>query len=234
MKKITWFLALVVMVAACNRNKERPGGYQGYEGSNNRILDKPNSSNGGFDDLVADYESKDRLIWQKPEMVIERLGNLAEKTVVDIGAGTGFFALRLVPVAKHVIATEIDQRFINFMDSAKVELPANIRSRFETRLVEPDDSKLRPGEANAAIIVNTYMYIGNRVDYMKQLRRGIAKGGMVLIVEYKEKNIPVGPPTSIKIPLSTTEKELKMAGFKNIIADDTSLDYQYIVTAVNE
>jgi hypothetical protein len=101
-------------------------------------------------------------------------------------------------------------------------------------LVDVDDAKLKKGETNAVIIVNTYMYIQNRVDYMKKLRQGIAKGGKVLIVDYKEKNIPVGPPVSIKVPLSMVEKELKQAGFKQINSDDTSLDYQYIITAINE
>ena len=66
-----------------------------------------------------------------------------------------------------------------------------------------------------------------------KLKAGIAKGGKILIVDYKEKNIPVGPPVSIKLPLSMVEKELKQAGFSQIISDDTSLDYQYIITAVN-
>lgn len=223
------FISFMMVTAhSCIQNQEKPGGYQGNQ---NTEVDKKNN---GFNDLVSDFESKDRLIWQKPDMVINRLGDLSTQTVVDLGAGTGFFAFRLVPKAKKVIALDIDKRFITFMDSAKVELSPELRTRFETRLVDTDNPKLNKGEANAVIIVNTYMYIQNRVEYMKRLREGIAKGGTVLIVDYKEKNIPVGPPVSIKLPLSTVEKELKQAGFKQIKADDTSLDYQYIITAVNE
>lgn len=214
-------------MAACKPNSEKPGGFQGTDL-------KDNNKNGGFDDLVADFNSKDRLIWQKPDMVINRLGELSTQTVVDLGAGTGFFAFRMVEKAKKVIALDIDQRFITFMDSAKQELSPELRPRFETRLVDTDNPKLKNGEANAVIIVNTYMYLQNRVDYLKHLRQGVAKGGKVLIVDYKEKNIPVGPPVNIKVPLSTVEKELKQAGFKQINSDDTSLDYQYIVTAVND
>jgi SAM-dependent methyltransferase len=219
---------VIISVFACKQNQEKPGGYQTSERPN----DKKNPN--GFDDLVADFESKDRLIWQKPEMVIRLLGDISDKTVADLGAGTGFFAFRIVPNAKKVIAIDIDPRFITFMDSAKSELPLEYRDRFETRLVDTDNAKLKSGEVNAVIIVNTYMYISNRVEYMKKLRQGVAKNGKVLIVDYKEKNIPVGPPVSIKVPLSIVEKELKEAGFKNIIADDTSLDYQYIITAENK
>jgi SAM-dependent methyltransferase len=229
--RIGILLTLTYLIGSCDQQtRERPGGYQTSE----TPTDKKNKKDGDFDDLVADYESRDRLIWQKPDMVIRRLGDLSTKTVADLGAGTGFFAFRVVPKAKKTIALDIDPRFIAFMDSAKTELNADLRARFEARLVDVDNPKLKKGEADAVIIVNTYMYIGNRVGYMQRLRQGVAKGGMVLIVDYKEKNIPVGPPANTKVALSQVEKELKQAGFSTITSDDTSLDYQYIVTAINE
>ncbi len=230
MKKVRNFCLIFsasILLFSCRQNQEKPGGYQRGSTTNEKNYN-------GFNDLVADYESRDRLIWQKPEMVIQRLGDLSQKTVVDLGAGTGFFAFRIVPKAKRVLAQDIDQRFINFMDSSKMELPIEYRIKFETRLGELNDPKIRKGEADAVIIVNTYMYIQNRVDYMKKLRAGLAKNAMVLIVDYKEKNIPVGPPVNLKVPLSTVERELKSAGFKSIQSDDTSLDYQYIITAISE
>jgi SAM-dependent methyltransferase len=223
--------ALIVAVWACQQNRERPGGYQT---SDTTAIQTGIKKTGTFDDLVSDYNSRDRLIWQKPDMVINRLGDLSNKTVVDLGAGTGFFAFRVIPKAKKTIALDIDQRFVSLMDSAKRELPSELRNRFEARLVEPDNPKLKKGEADAVIIVNTYMYISERVAYMQRLRQGMSKGGLVLIVDYKEKTIPVGPPVSAKVPLAMVEKELKQAGFKVTVLDDTSLDYQYIVTAVNQ
>jgi SAM-dependent methyltransferase len=228
--KFLFFALSLIALNACEQNRERPGGYQSNDAHATHNHDTPN----GIDDIRQDWESRDRLVWQKPDMIIKRLGDLSQKTVADLGAGTGFFAFRLVSMAKKTIALDIDPRFITFMDSAKKEMNAELRSRFEARLVELDDAKLKKGEVDAVIIVNTYMYIGERVAYMQKMRQGIAKGGMVLIVDYKEKNIPVGPPTSAKVALSAVEKELKQAGFKNIKSDDTSLDYQYIITATNE
>lgn len=231
--KFLFFATLLIVLNACNQNRERPGGYQSSDTqtSNTGEGDKKNNE---VNDIRQDWESRDRLVWQKPDMVIKRLGDLSQKTVADLGAGTGFFAFRLVPIAKKTIALDIDPRFITFMDSAKNEMNTELRARFEARLVDTDNAKLKKGEVDAVIIVNTYMYISDRVPYMQKLRQGVAKGGMVLIVDYKEKNIPVGPPTNSKVALSTVEKELKQAGFKNIKSDDTSLDYQYIITATNE
>lgn len=184
--------------------------------------------------LKEDYEENHRYIWQKPDMIIQQLGDIAEKIVVDLGAGEGYFTFRLVPKAKKVIAVDIDQRYLTYIDSLKSVLPEHFRPRLETRLALLNDAKLQQGEANVVVMVNTYMYLQNRVAYLKRLKKGIATGGKILIVDYKERNLPVGPPSNIKVPLATVEKELLAAGFRNIKSDDTSLDYQYIITASNE
>ncbi len=191
----------------------------------------PAAGQGNFDGLVSDFESKDRVIWQKPDMVISLLGDLTGQTVADIGAGTGYFTFRLVPQAQKVIGIDIDQRFIAFMDSIKVHLPERLRDRFESRLAQPDDPGLRPGEADAVVIVNTYGYMENRIKYLKTLRKGIAAGGRLLIIDFKKNNLPLGPEEQFKVSSNQVEQELAAAGFTGIRIDKKTLDYQYIVLA---
>lgn len=191
----------------------------------------PRTGAGSFENLVADYESKDRGIWQKPNMVISLLGDLEGKTVADIGAGTGYFTFRMVPKAKKVIGIDIDQRFIDFMDSVKVRVDVRYRDRFETRLAKPDDPLLRPEEVDAVVLVNTYGYIQNRVKYLKTLWKGIAPGGRLLIIDFKKNNLPIGPSEEYKVALSQVERELLTSGFSIDKVDQDALDYQYIILA---
>lgn len=184
--------------------------------------------------LKDDYEKNSRYIWQKPDMIIQQLGDLSQKIVVDLGAGEGYFTFRIVPKAQKVIAVDIAQRYLTYIDSLKSELIPEFRPRLETRLATITDANLQPAEADVVVMVNTYMYIQNRVAYLKRLKKGISVGGKVLIVDYKERNLPVGPPSNIKVPLAMVERELAAAGFKKVKSDDTSLDYQYIITATNE
>ncbi|MBR9919721.1 MAG: class I SAM-dependent methyltransferase [Bacteroidetes bacterium] len=186
-----------------------------------------------FEDRLANYESKDRVFWQKPDLVVDRLGDLSTKVVADIGAGSGYFARRLAHKAKKVIAIDIDPKFISFMDSIKVvELPREIQEKFETRLAAFDDPRLNPGEADVVLIVNTYLYIQDRVAYMRRLKEGLAPGGKVVIIDFKKKRIPLNnPPQKVRLPLFQVEEELFDAGYTRVNSDDTSLDYQYIVVA---
>jgi SAM-dependent methyltransferase len=178
------------------------------------------------------YDGPERFIWQKPEMIIELLGDLTNKVVADIGAGTGYFAMPLTSKAKKVIAIDIDPRFVEYLDSVKVlELPENLQDRLETRLAKPDDPNLQPDEANAVLIVNTFMYIPQKVEYLQNLKKGIAPGGRLLIIDFKRKRTSIGPPSNIRTPLFEVEEALYEAGYRNITTNDTALDFQYIVVA---
>lgn len=184
-------------------------------------------------DLIADYDPPNRELWQKPQLVIEKMGDLSNKTVADIGSGSGSFARRLAQAAEKVIAIEIDPRFIEYMDSIKrVELSPAYQKRFETRLATTTDSKLENGEADIIIMVNTYLYVQNRKDYLKHLLDRLPKGGKLVIVDFKKKKIPLrNPAQRFRLPLFEVEQELEQVGFTNIISDDRALDYQYIVIA---
>ena len=44
-------------------------------------------------ELLADYNPPGRDLWQKPEKVIDKMGDLSNKVVADLGAGSGDFFL---------------------------------------------------------------------------------------------------------------------------------------------
>lgn len=177
----------------------------------------------------------ERFDWQRPNLIIGLLsdGDLSDKTVVDIGAGTGFFSKRLAPMAKKVIALDIDQNFLNIIDSIKVnELPADIQQRLETRLTPRDAPNLKNNEVDAVLIVNTFMFIDNKQDYLEKLKQAVKPGGRIVIVDFKRKRTGHGPlPREHRLPLFEVEDLFYEAGYKNIQAIDTELKYQYILVA---
>jgi len=225
-KIIILFLTIftIVLWSGC---RERNGSTQ-----SDLIGKDANWSKGGeFEEKVSTYEDEDRHIWQKPDRVIKLLGNIEDKTVVDLGAGTGYFALKLLNKAKKVIALDIDPEFIDFLERKKALLTPSQQERFEVRMAKSNDPMLKDGEADAILLVNTYVYIPNRVQYFRNLRSKLSPGAKIVIIEFKMKDIPNGPPPAEKISLYDVERELKEAGYANILTDDTALDYQYIVTA---
>lgn len=224
--KIFYLLSFLALTWGCKHNGERP-----MNGDSSNVEEPTWSQDVDFEDKVSIYEDENRDIWQKPDRVMDILGPLDDKTVVDLGAGTGYFAFRLVSKAKKVIAVDIDQDFVNFMEKKRKLLPVELQDKFEVRLAQPQNPQLKKDEADAVLIVNTYAYIQNRIQYFSNLQKVLNPGSKIVIIEFKMKSIPNGPPDEEKISISQVESELKAAGFQNIDVDDQTLDYQYIVTA---
>jgi SAM-dependent methyltransferase len=163
--------------------------------------------------------------------VIGQLGDLSDKIVADLGAGSGYFAFRIVKKAKKLIAIDIDPSMIELLEDERSYYSDDIKSRFESRLATPDDPKLKESEVDVVLLVNTYPYIQDRINYFSRLRNSLKPGGLVMIVDFKKRNLPIGPDKEFKVALTAVEEELTQAGYKRIVSDDFSLAYQYIVKA---
>jgi SAM-dependent methyltransferase len=223
MNKTYYFLLLYIMIFnACSSGND--------SSHQNNTTDTLNGDI-PFDSLLFDYERSDRVIWQKPGLIMDLMGDISQKTIADLGAGSGYFAFRLLPDAKKVLALDIDPRAIAFMDSIAAELPLEFQDKFETRLVEESNPNLEPGEADIILLVNTYMYISDRVNYFSRLKNALKNGSYLLIIDFKKKELSMGPPADIKLDQAQVEQELIQAGYKIDISDDRTLEYQYIITA---
>ncbi len=185
-----------------------------------------------FDKLVQRFENTDRLKWQKPLEVIELLGDLKGKTVADIGAGTGYFTFRLATKAAKVLAIDIDERFIHFIENTKTTFPKLIQDRIETRLVNENDPKLKKEEVDAVLVVNTYKDIQDRISYFEKIRKeNLKQNGRIMIVDYKKGNKLNLREEEIALSPTTVKKELREAGYKTIQINEGLLEHQYIIIA---
>jgi SAM-dependent methyltransferase len=184
-----------------------------------------------FKDEMSVYESADRVIWQKPDLVIQELGDVDGKVVADIGAGTGYFSRRIAYKGAKVIAIDIDPKAIQWMEEQKARFPIELQDRLVIRQAEPNDPKLKAQEVDLVLLVNTYSYISNRVPYFTKLKEAIRPGGDVIIIDFKKKETPFGPAIEERVDVADVEKELKEAGYTLLKIDQESLEYQYIIKA---
>ena len=181
------------------------------------------------------YASKNRDLWQQPQTIINYLGNLKGKTLADIGAGpNGYFTFIIATRTnvKKVIAIDIDEKALKYIDDYKQKLSDNQKEKIETRLVSPTNPQLKEGEVDFILVSNTLTYIDDRLDYLKKLRKGLSKNGQILIIDSKMKKLPkIFPSRKYRMPLYQMEEIIEEAGFTHILSDDLALNYQYIVLA---
>ncbi len=168
--------------------------------------------------------------WQNPDLIIRKMGSLSDKIIADIGSGTGYFTIPIARLAKRVIAIDIEQRYLDYIEDRKLELPAEEADNIETRLTVVNEPNLHADEVDVVLMVNVFYYLENRTDYMEIVRDALKESGMLVLVDFKPGELPVGPAEN-KVPTSEVKRILELAGFQHIATDTTSLRYQYIITA---
>ncbi len=186
------------------------------------------------EELSQRFEDPSRDAWQKPDQVIALLGDIKGKTVVDIGAGSGYFTFRLAEKGAVVVAADVDDDFQNFIAHKKEELGYS-DDQVRLKKIPYDSPMLGKESADAVIIVNTYHHIEDRVPYFQEVHQGLTPEGVLMIVDFKKQKfdggVP-GPPIKMRISKDQVLEELKQSGFKSFEVDTDLLEYQYIVRAV--
>jgi cyclopropane fatty-acyl-phospholipid synthase-like methyltransferase len=176
---------------------------------------------------VFDEPGRDQ--WQQPDLVIAALALEPSMAVADVGAGTGYFTVRLaraVP-AGQVIATDLEPDMVRYLtDRAHREQLANVRAQ----LAGADDPKLDPDSVDRILVVDVWHHITDRARYAAGLARALRRGGRVAIVDFT-RDATHGPPVHHRLAPETIVDDLRSAGLDATV-DATRLPEQYIVVGV--
>jgi len=215
LKKQLFFLILIISFIACRQVKD----------SANAFMNR-----NSFENLVERFEGKERDTYQQPKKVMKFIGDVEDQTIIDLGAGTGYFTFRLVKAGANVIAADVDDRFLNYIKQKSDTL--NLTNKIELRKVPYDSPKLRLNEVDKFLIVNTYHHIDNRTEYFEKVKSGLKENGQAIIIDFFKKKQEIGPPKRYCVSADEVVKELKEAGFTEFKVEKDLLEFQYIIKAI--
>lgn len=157
-------------------------------------------------------EDPKRDIWQKPDEVLDALGIEKGQTIADIGAGTGYLAVKLserVGATGTVYAVDIQQEMLDYM---RKRLNGSGWKNVLLLLGDMDDPKLPPGSLDIAIFLSTYHEIARPLDFLRKLNVALKPQGKVAILEFSDES-PIGPPVKFRLPEEIVINELEQSGF---------------------
>ncbi len=180
------------------------------------------------EEYIKILENPERDAWQKPHEVVQALALRPGATVADIGAGSGYFALRFahhVGLQGKVLAVDIDAKLLDHITKRAADMKlANV----ETILASGNDPHLRAESVDLIFICDVIHHIEQRPQYYQLLARALRPGGRVVIVDFHKKPLPVGPPIEMKISREEMIKELETSGFR-LSGEHTFLPHQYFL-----
>jgi len=171
------------------------------------------------------FDDPQRDAWQKPHEVIQALALNPDALVADIGAGTGYFSVRLahsVPQGRvYAVDTEPDM-VKHLAERAKRDGLTNLTPVS----AQPADPKL-PEKVDLVLLVDVYHHVENRERYFKVLSNSLKADGRVAIIDFRM-NSTSGPPKSARIAPERVKAELKSAGYA-VVQEHAFLPNQYFL-----
>jgi len=162
------------------------------------------------DKWAKEFDNPERDAWQKPEEILDALHLKRTSIVADIGAGTGYFSVRIakrVPEGK-IFAADVEPDMVHYLgERAQREHLTNL-----VPVQASADAANLPEPVDVVLVVDTYHHIGNRTQYFARVKSSLRPTGHLAIVDFKADS-PSGPPAQYRISPERVTEELNAAGY---------------------
>ncbi|MBN1959424.1 MAG: class I SAM-dependent methyltransferase [Deltaproteobacteria bacterium] len=198
---------------------------------NDKTYNSSHSSTFHLDNHMSRMESPDRAAWQKPEEVITYLALPARSVVCEIGAGPGYFTLRLAKAVGDsglVYAVEIEPQVLAVL---RDRLNAAQVSNVVPVLGLANDPLVPKKMFDCVFLVNTFHHFSDLVGYLKKLKLLLHRGGRIVNIDFHKKPTPMGPPLEARLSCDEFIKLAEDAGLQ-VLAEHDLLEYQYFVELI--
>ncbi len=159
------------------------------------------------------HDERERDAAGEPRQLVRLLGIKSGMTVADIGAGSGYYVVRLSPIVGprgRIVAEDVVPEYLR-------ELSRRVRALGLRNVAispgEPHDPRLPPDSLDIAILVHMYHEIAQPYALLYNLVPALKSGARVGIVD------AYGPTSEHGTPPSLLRCELAAVGYRQISFD---------------
>jgi ubiquinone/menaquinone biosynthesis C-methylase UbiE len=159
---------------------------------------------------------------------MDALGIGDGSVVADLGAGSGWFTIRLarrVGPNGRVYAEDIQKQMIEVINR---RLPRENLTNVDVKQGEPADPKLPEGALDAVLIVDAYHEMEQPVALLRNVARALKPRGRIGIVQFTMEGGGPGPPMEERVDPERVIREAQAAGLRLLTRPDF-LRYQYML-----
>ena len=173
-------------------------------------------------------DAPDRDLWQRPDQVMDAMGIADGSVVADIGAGSGWFTIRLarrVGPQGLVYAEDVQPEMINAI-SRRVSREGftNVRAVLGLK----NDPRLPPNSLDAALMVDAYHEVEDRVSMLANLAKALKPSGRLGIIDFRLDGTGPGPAPDERVSPDVVVNDAKKAGLR-LVRQEPFLEYQYFL-----
>ncbi len=150
---------------------------------------------------------------ERTDLLIQNMGLKDTDSVVDLGAGTGYFSF---PIAQQlsagkVLAIDIEPEMLKRIEQRKTV--SGIQN-IETVLASKTNPNIPADSVDVVLLVDAYHEFSQPREVMAAVSRGLKPGGRVILVEYRGEDRKVPIKRLHKMTQQQAKKELNAVGLR--------------------
>jgi ubiquinone/menaquinone biosynthesis C-methylase UbiE len=173
-------------------------------------------------------EGPDRDAWQRPEQIMDALQIGESSIVADLGAGGGWFTVRLARrvLNGRVYAEDIQPQMLEAI-GRRVQREG-LQNRVTMVLGTPTDPRFTE-PLDAVLIVDSHPEMDQPVTLLRNIAKSLKPTGLIGIVNYKTDGGGPGPPMDERVDPEQVIRDATAAGLE-LRKRENFLRYQYLLT----
>jgi len=177
---------------------------------------------------LGELEGPDRDAWQRPDRIMDALGIGEGSWVADLGAGGGWFTVRLarrVGPNGWVFAEDIQQQMV---DATARRAQRENFEQVKTILGTDVDPKLPVGAIDAVLMVGVYHEVDQPVKLLHNIAKALKPTGVIGIVDFKKDGGGPGPAMDERVDPEKVIADARAAGLE-LRKRENFLRYQFML-----
>lgn len=171
-------------------------------------------------------ERPERIIEERPDLVLEAMNLKPTDVVADIGAGTGYFTFRIAERVSEgkVYAVDIQPEML---DIIKARMQERNAQNVVPTLGSEQNPNLPENAIDVALLVDAYHEFEYPFEMMQAIVKSLKAGGRVIQIEYRAEDDAVPIKPLHKMSEAQVKKEMRAVGLK-WVATKSGLPWQHI------
>ena len=151
-------------------------------------------------------------------VILTKAGLKQGMVVADLGCGSsGHFvypASEMVGKTGRVYAVDIMRPVLETINKRKKQEAVNNIETVWSNIEVFNATKIESGSVDIALLINTLYQSHKRVEIIRETVRMMKKSGLLIIVEWKNVNLPFGPPVDERVNCNQLKKSAPKLGLE--------------------
>jgi ubiquinone/menaquinone biosynthesis C-methylase UbiE len=163
----------------------------------------------------ADWlERGERELEELPETALDKIGLRPGMSVADVGAGSGYFTVRLAKrVGKdgRIFAVEVQPEMMTIL---RRRIASEKLANVTTVLGSEADPRLPRNSVDLILMVDVYHEFSQPQNMLRRMREALKSDGRLVLLEYRKEDPHIPIRSEHKMSVTEAKSELEAEGYK--------------------